>query len=314
MKKYLVMMLAVAAAAAALILSAFRVVTAPPAPVPVHGTLRAKPSAYLGTFEIGAPPSYRPVQEFATAAGQQPNLVGYFSGWAEPFAAPFARMLSARHITPLVQIDPSLAPVREIAAGDYDSYLRSFADSVADFRHPVVIGFGHEMNAPWYPWGYGHVPPRVFVAAWRHIVTLFHQEGAGNVIWLWTINANDGVTGPITSWWPGDQYVTWIGVDGFYSRPGDTFQKIFAPTLSAIRAFTDKPVLISETAVTPHADPGRILNLFTGVRREHALGLMWFDIAQHSGTRQQDWRVEDGTTAAQSAFRFGAHGLRLTRP
>ena len=54
-----------------------------------------------------------------------------------------------------------------IAAGGYDSYLRSFANSVRDFGHPVVIGFGHEMNAPWYSWGYGSVPPSTFVAAWR---------------------------------------------------------------------------------------------------------------------------------------------------
>ena len=27
-----------------------------------------------------------------------------------------------------------------------------------------------------------------FVAAWRHIVTLFRAEGADNVTWLWTVN------------------------------------------------------------------------------------------------------------------------------
>ena len=71
-----------------------------------------------------------------------------------------------------MQWDPTLASVSKIAAGGYDSYLRSFADSVRDFGHPVVIGFGHEMNAYWYSWGYGHLPASTFVAAWRHIVTL----------------------------------------------------------------------------------------------------------------------------------------------
>ena len=58
----------------------------------------------------------------------------------------------------------------------------------ATFGHAVVIGFGHEMNASWYSWGYGHVPPATFIAAWRHIVTLFRSEGADNVTWLWTVN------------------------------------------------------------------------------------------------------------------------------
>ena len=85
---------------------------------------------------------------------------------------------------------PTYASVPAIAAGAYDGYLRSYADSVRDFGHPVVIGFGHEMNAPWYSWGYGHVRPSTFVAAWRHIVTLFRGQGADNVTWLWTINAD----------------------------------------------------------------------------------------------------------------------------
>ena len=118
-----------------------------------------------------------PIADFAQAAGRQPNLVGYYSGWAEPFATSFAEMLRKHGIIPFVQIDPTYASVAAIAAGTYDDYLRSYADSVQDFGHAVVIGFGHEMNAPWYSWGYGHVPAATFVAAWRHIVTLFRERG-----------------------------------------------------------------------------------------------------------------------------------------
>ena len=55
----------------------------------------------------------------------------------------------------------------------------------------VIIGFGHEMNGYWYSWGYRHTSPAVFVAAWRHIVTVFRQQGADNVTWLWTVNIID---------------------------------------------------------------------------------------------------------------------------
>ena len=106
----------------------------------------------------GRQDAYQPVADFAKAAGRQPDIAGYFSGWAQPFAASFAERARSHGAVTIVQIDPTLASIPGIAAGVYDSYLRSYADSVRDFGHPVIIGFGHEMNATWYPWGYGHVP------------------------------------------------------------------------------------------------------------------------------------------------------------
>ena len=112
-------------------------------------------------------------------AGRQPNLVGYYSGWAQPFDTSFAETIHKHGVIPFVQIDPTGASISAVASGTYDDYLRSYADSVRNFGHAVVIGFGHEMNAPGYSWGYKHVPAATFVAAWRHIVTLFRKAGRG---------------------------------------------------------------------------------------------------------------------------------------
>ena len=61
-----------------------------------------------------------------------------------------------------------------------------------------------------------------------------------------------------------------------------------------MRAFTDKPILLSETAVGPAAGQfAKIGNLFDGMRRYRTLGLVWFDIDQHGGILHQDWRIED---------------------
>jgi Glycosyl hydrolase family 26 len=300
-------------AASAVTFGGGRLASPPPARLPAaHPILPPSPAAYLGVYAAGSPPSDGPIADFANAAGTQPNLIGSISSWAQPFDTSFAQTIHGHGAIMLVQLDPIDASVSGIAAGDYDDYLRSYADSVRDFGHPVVIGFGHEMNANWYPWGYRHVSPATFVAAWRHIVTLFRSQGADNVTWLWTV-AQDGTagTGPVRAWWPGSAYVTWVGIDGYYYRPSDTFASVFGRTIDQVRAFTSKPVLLSETAVGKAADQyAQIVNLFTGMRRYHTLGLVWNEEPHIS---PQDWFLE-GNPAAEAAFRLGVNGMSLAHP
>jgi hypothetical protein len=286
-------------------------------PAVVHASLPKDPTSYLGVYVNGAPPGYQPVADFTQVVGKQPNLVGYFSGWAEPFALTFAQQIRQHGVIPFVQIDPTYASVSAIADGSYDTYLRKYADSVRSFGHSVVIGFGHEMNAPWYSWGYTHLAPQTFIAAWRHIVTLFRSQGAENVTWLWTINTDRSNTGPIQDWWPGASYVSWVGIDGYYYGPADTFDRVFAPTINQVRGFTKAPVLLSETAVGPAAGSPliKINNLFQGIASSQALGLVWFDKnqSQQGGPYRQDWRIEH-SPQAKVAFELGIAGLNLVRP
>jgi mannan endo-1,4-beta-mannosidase len=306
----LILILAIAIAVAAVAGAGARLIkSSPPShPPAAHASLVPKLHAYLGVFEPGTPPGYDAIAGFAQAARRKPDLVGYYTGWLQPFDTSFAQTLLTHRIIPYVQIDPTDASITQIAAGTYDDYLRSYADSVSDFGHNVVIGFGHEMNADWYSWGYTHVPASTFVAAWKHIVTLFNAEGAYNVTWLWTLQADEpGKTGPIATWWPGAQYVTWVGIDGYYRVPSDTFASVFGTTIDQVRAFTSKPVLLSETAVGPTADQfAGILNLFHGMATYKTLGLVWFDKDQQGqgGADHQDWRIEDNQTA-RITFQLG---------
>jgi hypothetical protein len=314
MRSSLVVLAAVVIAAAAVVFAITRGGSATSHTPVAHASLAfPKRASYLGVYETGPPQRYQPVAEFAKAAGKQPNLIGYYSGWRQAFERSFAQTVHRHNAVTIVQWDPTGASISGVATGHYDDYLRSFADSVRDFGQPVVIGFGHEMNADWYSWGYGHVPAPTFVAAWRHIVTLFRSQGADNVSWLWTINADRPGTGPVKSWWPGAKYVDWVGIDGYYVRPSDNFSTVFGETIAQVRMFTRKPVLLSETAVGPAAGQfAKIADLFAGMHQFQTIGLVWFDISQHDGVYHQDWRIEN-SRAAEAAFRLGASSLRLAR-
>ncbi len=112
----------------------------------------------------------------------------YYSGWFVPFQTGFATMAAENGAVPLVQMNPTGVSIPSIAAGKYDGYLSAYAEAVRAYRHPVILSFGHEMNGTWYAWGYGKTSPAAFVAAWRHIVTLFRALEVRNVTWLWTVN------------------------------------------------------------------------------------------------------------------------------
>jgi len=275
---------------------------------PVGPAATASRIKELGVYEPGVPKSYKPVETFAHAVGRQPNIVQYYSGWWEPFRAGFARTAHSHGATVFVDIDPYGVPVAGIAAGDNDVYLNNFATAVHKFGHRVIISFGHEPNGKWYPWGYTHTKAATWVAAWRHIVTVFRAAGATNVTWLWIVNRQAAGEGAIRSWWPGGSYVTWAGIDGYYEKKGQTFPIVFNPTISAIRRLTKKPILISETAIGQTAGKAaKIPGLFRGIRAHHLLGLVWFDQHQRAGSHHQNWRLED-SRAAVTAFRRGLRG------
>jgi mannan endo-1,4-beta-mannosidase len=268
-------------------------------------TLSVKPASYVGVYEEEAPASYAGLTNFTAKTGIKPRLVVYYSGWFEPFKTSFATTAAKHGAVPLVQINPKDVSLVAIASGHYDSYLSSYAQAVRSYHRPVILSFGHEMNGNWYSWGNRHTSPAVFVAAWRHIVTLFRDEGARNVTWLWTVNVmhkGSYISRP-EPWWPGSKYVTWVGLDGYYYKLSWKFAPLFGPTIAAIRQFTHAPMLISETSAAPTTDqPAKIADLIAGIHLYGLLGFVWFN-----SVHIVDWRLN--SSAAIAALRQGINSF-----
>lgn len=273
-----------------------------PGSVPVAGVLNPH-QILVGAYEASAPQSWGQLATFTTATGIKPRIVVYYSGWPERFQGTFAETAWQHGAYTFVELEPARVSLASIATGGQDGYLRSYAQAVRTFGHPVLLSFGHEMNGTWYTWGKGHVSPATFVAAWRHVVDVFRQAGATNVTWVWAINAINGTHGPLSPWWPGSAWVSWVGIDGYYYDYGDNFESVFGRTIAAVRTFSNAPVMFAETAVGTTADrEAQIRGLVAGARTEHATAFVWFDSPQAQGIYHQNWRLEDDP-AALAAFK-----------
>jgi glycosyl hydrolase family 26 len=277
-------------------------------PVPRQGS----PACGAGCRYVGVALAHMgeaPLRTFERLSGVKPQIEENYWAFDQPFPSGWARALLRDGILPLVQINPRRESLVAIAAGRYDPYLRRLAADVRDLRAPVALSFAHEMNGSWYPWGFPHVQPETFVAAWRHVHDVLGAAGARRVIWVWTVAHTAPEAGrlfaPVGPYWPGAAYVNWVGLDIYYSNPRTTFRTAFMPTIGAVRRFTRNPILVSETAVPNQYDQlQQINNLFAGARAAGLLGVIWYD-----QDARMSWELNN-RPAALAAFRRDAQQFR----
>lgn len=144
----------------------------------------------------------------------------------------------------------SLAKINE---GKFDEALRRFADKAASLRIPIFVSFGHEMNKDWYPWGQN---PSEYKKAFQHVhkIVTDRQEqlvGCSNITWVFNPDAGSKAD----KYYPGDQYVDWIALDGYYWPKSSSMEDVFDfqsqhKSLIGLKAdgSTRKPVMIGEFA------------------------------------------------------------------
>lgn len=235
---------------------------------------------------------------FTAVVGVHPSILEHYTRPPNSFSAAFAGTAE-----PLIQLEPTNAPLADFVAGKYDGWLRSYAKAVVAYQKPVILGFGPEMNGTWSSWGYTHVKPTVYIAAWRHVVSVFRAAGARNVTWIWTVNVthtNWNIASP-GAWWPGAAWVGAVGIDGYYYAPSQSFADLFGQVLTDIRKLTNKPVLITETGAAPAAGKAaKVADVFAGARKAGLAGVLWLDLPG-----VHDWQLDDNA-AAIAAFQKAA--------
>lgn len=198
--------------------------------------------------------------------------------------------------------------LRNIIDGKFDSCIIKWAQASKSWNHPYFLRFAHEMNGNWYPWD-----ERVngnksgeFVQAWRHVHDIFTATGVHNVAWVWSPNAEYDGAISLSELYPGDQYVDWVGMDGFNWGATNgtawlTFSQIFKQTYKDLLRMISKPLMIAETGCAEQGGSKALwiadaLSIQIPQNFPKIKAIIWFN-----QDKQRDWRIES-SPSAQSAF------------
>jgi hypothetical protein len=169
------------------------------------------------------------------------DLVHTYHQFSEPFPSPAeAKWLAdgRRLLISWAGTDTSA-----IASGKYDDQIRAQADQLRDLNQPVLLRWRWEMNRPNLT---GEVHnPQTYVDAWRRIHTIFEQEGASNVGWVWCPLARDFAASDGAAYYPGNDQVDWLCAD-VYAGPATRSFAAVSHSLRAWASTIDKPIMIGE--------------------------------------------------------------------
>ena len=92
-----------------------------------------------------------------------------------------------------------------------DEYIKETLDNMAKYNKPTIIRFGAEMNI-----GYLGDSPTAYIKAFRKIADMVHEYP--NFAVMWSPNDNGSLDRPFGYFYPGDEYVDWIGVSSFLKK------------------------------------------------------------------------------------------------
>jgi hypothetical protein len=288
--------------------------------VPATSTASPSSSLALGVYVRDAGIHPGRIDRYRRVMGRSPAIVSEYKQWDErPFDSGELRQIWERGALPMVTWEPmsysgARYPLRAIADGRFDRYLRRSAVAAREWGKPILVRFAHEMNGDWYAWGTdgrGH-SPQLYRRAWRRVVAKFKAAGADNVRWVWCPNVNQSGRLPFVHYYPGDRWVDWVGLDGFnwgYRGSYFSFKAIFGRSYRALARLSNAPIMIAETGA---ADRRKARWITQGMRRQvsrypRIRALVWFN-APVNGV---DLRF-DGTRQGLRAFRGAARSARYS--
>ena len=181
-------------------------------PVPAGTT------TYIGLFKlldrnheyggIGIDPEGKPLDFYADWGGGKSSLYKLMEEYPNSAIAIGLSMTENEHP----------GAMAKLIAGEYDKNIRHLTKLIKQHPKPVYLRIGYEFDGMWNQ-GYGN--RQAYIDSYRRVADVVRDEGASNVSFVWqssTSPADDSIEGgheDIKEWYPGDEYVDWMGLSWF---------------------------------------------------------------------------------------------------
>jgi len=224
---------------------------------------------YVGYFQQNHDVQISPTQ-FKNPKMIRPHVVAWGADFSKPCPTTQIIGFQKLNIVPMIAWEPRLwtdtshpITLESISKGEWDKYLKQWAQAIRSTELPVLISFAPEFNSQEFPWSVANngQDGQKYVDAYRHVVSIFRSEGVSNAIFVWTFLA---VSSPKAAWneplsmYPGDEYVDWIGLASV--NQSSDMQTMFSATLANVAAnYSTKPIMITRYYYEPGKESNRVV-------------------------------------------------------
>ncbi len=142
-----------------------------------------------------------------------------------------------------------------ISQGKYNREINKLANFFKSISNLVYLRIGYEFDGVWNK---GYENTHNYINAYQHIVDKLREKQVRNVAFVWQGSASpiddilESKHEDIAAWYPGDNYVDWVGLSWFVaadkSIKGKYTQRQLATELVEFARLKKKPAIIAEAS------------------------------------------------------------------
>ena len=274
-----------------------------------------KKPVYWGFFDESVQNNPASIDNYTKDLVKKPAIIMWYRAWTatgdKSFPVTQCKNLYKAGYIPHIVWEPNIS-FDDIIAGVYDTDLTAYAESIVQYGGPVMLRWGHEFNGDWYSWN--AFPPATYIAAYKHVHDIVAKIAGKQASWIWCANNGNGGTNKndIIAYYPGDDYVDWVGIDGYNWGTSQTwsswsnFNAVFSTVYNKLATkYPSKPIMLGEFGCSSTGGDKVVwINDFfkqVTTNYKNLRAFVWFNIS-----KETDWRFN---TSAETTQAF-ANGLK----